>query len=69
MLTLASHEFLRCGPQPELRRVLYPLFIHTFLQLVERGAPGDAAQFMARYKRRLLEGAAHASKTRRQAGH
>ena len=65
----ASHHALCCCPQPELRRVLYPLFIHTFLRLVERGAPGDAARFMARCKRRFLEGAAHASKMRRQVGH
>ena len=48
--------------------MLYPLFIHTFLALAERGAPGDAARFMARGRRRFLEGAAHASKLRRQAG-
>ena len=53
--------------QPELRRVLYPLFIHTFLQLVERGAAAEAAQLMGRHKRRFGEGAPHPSKTRKQA--
>lgn len=53
-----------CVPilQPELRRVLYPVFIHSFLELVERGAPGESSQMMMRYKRRFAE---H-SKTRAQ---
>jgi hypothetical protein len=46
--------------------VLYPVFIHTFLNLLERGGAGEAAQFMGRHKRRFCEAAAHPSRTRKQ---
>ncbi|EIE22407.1 putative TAF5 [Coccomyxa subellipsoidea C-169] len=52
--------------KPELRRILYPVFIHTFLELVERGAPGEAAQLMNRYKKQFGDNAAHPSKMRKQ---
>lgn len=52
--------------QMELRRILYPVFIHTFLEIVERGAPGEAAQLMNRYKRQLAENSAFPSTMRKQ---
>ena len=53
----------------ELRRILYPVFIHTILELVERGAPGDAAQLMNRYKRQFAENSAFSSRMRKQVLH
>ncbi|BDA43395.1 Transcription initiation factor TFIID subunit 5 [Coccomyxa sp. Obi] len=50
----------------ELRRILYPVFIHTILELVERGAPGEAAQLMNRYKRQFAENSAFPSRLRKQ---
>lgn len=53
----------------ELRRILYPVFIHTILELVERGAPGEAAQLMHRYKRQFAENSAFPSRMRKQVMH
>ena len=53
--------------QPELRRVLYPIFIHTFLDLMQKGATAEAMQLMNRFKRRFREDAAFPSKIQKQA--
>ena len=53
--------------QPELRRILYPIFIHTFLDLMQKGATAEAMQLMTRFKRRFREDAAFPSKIRKQA--
>ena len=53
--------------QPELRRILYPIFIHTFLDLMQKGATAEAMQLMNRFKRRFREDAAFPSKIRKQA--
>ena len=53
--------------QPELRRVLYPLFIYTFLQLVERGPPRAAPPRMAPPQPRVGAGAPPPPHTRQPA--
>lgn len=43
----------RCLPhcvQPELQRVLYPVFVHVYLQLVSYGASQKAAELLQRYR-------------------
>lgn len=52
--------------QPELRRILYPIFIHTFLDLMQKGSTAEAMQLMNRFKRRFREDAAFQSKIRKQ---
>lgn len=52
--------------QPELRRILYPVFIHTFLDLMQKGSTAEAMQLMNRFKRRFREDAAFPSKIRKQ---
>ena len=54
--------------QPELRRILYPIFIHTFLDLMQKTATAEAMQLMNRFKRRFREDAAFPSKIRKQVG-
>ncbi len=44
--------------QPELSRLLYPVFVHCYLALVEKGATGLASNLMDKYKRRLDDMAA-----------
>jgi hypothetical protein len=36
--------------QPELQRVLYPVFVHVYLQLVSYGASQKAAELLQRYR-------------------
>ena len=36
--------------QPELQRVLYPVFVHVYLQLVAYGASQKAAELLKRYR-------------------
>jgi hypothetical protein len=45
-------------PQLELSRLLYPVFVHCYLALVEKGATGLASNLMDRYKRRMDDMAA-----------
>ena len=52
--------------QPELRRILYPIFIHTFLDLMQKDSTAEAMQLMNRFKRRFREDAAFPSKIRKQ---
>ena len=49
--TLISHHLSLL--QPELARLLYPLFVHTYLELVSRGHPGEAAALLARHQARF----------------
>lgn len=53
--TLTRHHSLLhvcrwCCLQPELQRVLYPVFVHVYLQLVSYGAPQKAAELLHRYR-------------------
>lgn len=54
--------------QPELQRILYPVFVHTFLDLMQKGSTAEALQLMNRFKRRFREDAAFPSKIRKQVG-
>lgn len=36
--------------QAELQRVLYPVFVHTYLQMVQYGASHAAADLLKRYR-------------------
>jgi hypothetical protein len=36
--------------QPELQRVLYPVFVHIYLQLVSYGASQKAAELLQKYR-------------------
>ncbi len=54
------------APQAELARVLYPVFLHTYLDLVGQGAAGEAAALMARHRARFTEPGGRASKLRTQ---
>eukprot|EP00878_Enallax_costatus_P005372 GHUV01005641.1.p1 GENE.GHUV01005641.1~~GHUV01005641.1.p1 ORF type:complete len:497 (+),score=116.83 GHUV01005641.1:382-1872(+) len=50
----------------ELQRVLYPVFVHIYLQLVQYGASHTAADLLKRYRRRLVEVGGRASSIRAQ---
>ena len=52
--------------QAELGRVLYPVFLHTYLDLVDQGAAAAAAALMARHRRRFTEAGGRTSKLRMQ---
>ena len=52
--------------QRELGRVLYPVFLHTCLDLVDQGAAAAAAALMARHRRRFTEAGGRTSKLRMQ---
>jgi len=54
------------APQAELARVLYPVFLHTYLDLVGQGAASEAAALMARHRTRFTEPGGRASKLRTQ---
>jgi transcription initiation factor TFIID subunit 5 len=43
--------------QPELCRLLYPVFVHTYLQLVALGAASEAHTLLADHRQRLLDAA------------
>ncbi|KAG2498907.1 hypothetical protein HYH03_003098 [Edaphochlamys debaryana] len=49
--------------RPELRQLLHPVFLHCYLQLVERDAAAPAAALMAKYRSRVLSG--HGGQPRR----
>ncbi|KAK9792235.1 hypothetical protein WJX73_002210 [Symbiochloris irregularis] len=52
--------------QAELVRLLYPVFIHCYLHLIEKEAVEDAAQLMSKHKKRFLEADGGSSRTRLQ---
>lgn len=43
-------------PQPELSRLLYPLLIYCYLDLVGKGATAQAHKMMTKAQRRFAEG-------------
>ena len=47
--------------------MLYPVFLHTYLDLVDQGAAAAAAALMARHRRRFTEAGGRTSKLRMQA--
>lgn len=53
--------------QAELARLLYPVFIHCYLHLIEKEATEDAAQLMGKHKKRFSEVEGASSRTRLQA--
>lgn len=46
--------------------MLYPVFLHTYLDLVDQGAAAAAAALMARHRRRFTEAGGRSSKLRTQ---
>ncbi|KAF6259711.1 WD40-repeat-containing domain protein [Scenedesmus sp. NREL 46B-D3] len=50
----------------ELQRVLYPVFVHVYLQLVQYGASHTAADLLKQYRRRLVEVGGRQSSMRAQ---
>ncbi|WIA36958.1 hypothetical protein OEZ86_008196 [Tetradesmus obliquus] len=50
----------------ELQRVLYPVFVHVYLQLVQYGASHVAADLLKQYRRRLVEVGGRQSSIRAQ---
>eukprot|EP00879_Flechtneria_rotunda_P021915 GHRR01023110.1.p1 GENE.GHRR01023110.1~~GHRR01023110.1.p1 ORF type:complete len:513 (+),score=201.87 GHRR01023110.1:225-1763(+) len=50
----------------ELQRVLYPVFVHVYLQLVQYGASNTAADLLKRYRRRFVEVGGRQSSIRAQ---
>lgn len=46
--------------------MLYPVFLHTYLDLVDQGAAAAAAALMARHRRRFTEAGGRTSKLRMQ---
>jgi hypothetical protein len=53
-------------PQPELHRVLYPMFVHCYLELVSRNATGTAVELLRKYRQALLDMCRRASAARAQ---
>ena len=47
--------------QPELARVLWPVFMHVYLELVRRSATGPAHTLLARHRPRFAGTAADAA--------
>lgn len=41
------------APQPELARVLWPVFMHVYLELIRRGAAAPAHGLLARHRPRF----------------
>lgn len=64
----------RCAPpaaclpvlQPELSRVLFPAFAHTYLNLVALGAQTEAQQLMGEHRQRFVDAAVGGSSLRIQ---
>ncbi len=52
--------------QPELSQVLYPLFVHAYLELVQRGASGLATDLMAAHRPRFVAQAGTLAAMRQQ---
>lgn len=52
--------------RPELQRILYPLFIHCYLELIDKGATATANTLVQRHKRHLVDMGARVSKVRSQ---
>eukprot|EP00775_Hariotina_reticulata_P003882 gene3882-4137_t len=48
------------------KRILYPVFVHTYLQLVQFGASHTAAALLKKYRRRLVEVGGRSSSVRLQ---
>lgn len=57
-----------CRPalQAELARLLYPIFIHCYLHLIEKEATAAAAQLMSKHKKRFSEAPGVNTRTRLQ---
>ncbi len=41
--------------QGELKRLLYPIFIHCYLELINLNASGDGLELMARHQKRFVD--------------
>ena len=54
--------------QDELARVLYPLFIHCYLELISKRATSEAHQLLTKQKQRFISTGATTSKIRQQVG-
>ena len=52
--------------QDELARVLYPLFIHCYLELISKRATSEAHQLLTKQKQRFISTGATTSKIRQQ---
>lgn len=52
--------------QHELSRLLYPVLVHAYLNLVSLGATAEAQQLLAAHKQRFIDVAGGASKLRMQ---
>lgn len=54
--------------QHELAQLLYPIFIHCCLKLVDAQAASEASQLISRYSRRFTTLGGNPSKIRMQVG-
>lgn len=52
--------------QDELARVLYPMFIHCYLELISKRATSEAHQLLTKQKQRFISTGATTSKIRQQ---
>ena len=52
--------------QEELARVLYPLFIHCYLELISKRATSEAHQLLTKQKHRFTTSGAQTAKIREQ---
>ncbi|KAK9828987.1 hypothetical protein WJX72_003246 [[Myrmecia] bisecta] len=50
----------------ELSRVLYPVFLHCYLELVNKGSTADAHQLLSKYRKRFVMAGGQPSKVRTQ---
>ena len=65
-LPLPSSCFPFLPLQPELSRVLFPAFAHTYLNLINIGAMPEAQQLMGAHRQRFLDAAVGGSNLRMQ---
>jgi len=62
--TITLHPLPPTKPQPELRRVLYPVFIHTYLRLVARSAAPLAAELLRAHSTPMTDASGRRSAAR-----
>ena len=68
MAMLCLHLNAASTLQDELARVLYPLFIHCYLELISKRATSEAHQLLTKQKQRFISTGATTSKIRQQVG-
>lgn len=68
MLVLRFSSIQAVTVQDELARVLYPLFIHCYLELISKRATSEAHQLLTKQKQRFISTSATTSKIRQQVG-